>query len=196
MKAITKSALARRLGVTRGRISQLCSQGMPVLANGCVDVDVACQWISEHVDRGHSGWSTTRKAESPASAATPSLETVRPRTTSVVPSGPAPAVGNDPGRVLLVARAKKALADARRAERLERHQADELIERTVVVEYTASLSALVRDHMLAQPERLADRLEGMSDRAEIYRILRDDGRALLERLSRAINNAGRAGAAQ
>jgi hypothetical protein len=41
-----------------------------------------------------------------------------------------PVVGGDPGRVLLLARAKSALADLRRIERLEQYAAGELIPRT------------------------------------------------------------------
>lgn len=213
MEVLTKSDLAVRLAVTRGRISQLCSQGMPVLADGRVDFDAACQWISQHVDRAHSGWTGTRKplaADSatsvgngqapqkptiprPTNAAPPRSSETRSqwRQPEMAPPAPAvgPAVGNDPARVLLLAKAKKALADLRRVERLEQLAAGEVIPRGEVDEYATTLSALVRDATLAQADRLADRLAGKLDRAEVYGILRADGRALLERLSRAIRDA-------
>jgi hypothetical protein len=212
MEVLTKSDLAVRLGVTRGRISQLCSQGMPVLADGRVDFDAACQWISQHVDRAHSGWTGTRKPLA-ADSATPAgngqvtqkqtiprpANAAPPRSSEISaqwrqpemapPPASGPAVGNDPARVLLLAKAKKALADLRRVERLEQLAAGEVIPRAEVDEYATTLSALVRDATLAQADRLADRLAGKLDRAEVYGILRADGRALLERLSRAIRDA-------
>jgi hypothetical protein len=87
--------------------------------------------------------------------------------------------------VLLLARAKKALAELRRIERLEQHAAGELIPRTAVVEYVTTLSFWIRDAVLTQPDRLANQLAGASDQAEIYRMLRADGHALLEKLARA-----------
>jgi len=212
MEALTKSELATRLGVSRGRVSQLCSQGMPVLADGHVDFETACQWINQHVDRAHSGWAGTRKPLAPRGATpggngqtqteplTPRPANVAPKSsdtsaqwrppevTAPLPTG-VPAVGNDPGRVLLLAKAKKALAELRRIERLEQEAAGELIPRSQVDEYVSTFTALVRDATLAQADRLADRVAGKLDRAEVYAILRADGRALLERLSRAIRDA-------
>ena len=208
MEALTKSDLAARLGVSSGRVSQLCSQGMPVLADGRVDFAAACQWINQHVDRAHSGWAGTRKPLVPSRATpggngqtqtepispspAPKSSDTSPRwrppeVTAPLPTG-VPVVGNDPGRVLLLAKAKKALAELRRIERLEQEAAGELIPRAQVDEYVATFTALVRDATLAQADRLADRLAGKLDRAEVYSILRADGRALLERLSRSIRD--------
>lgn len=81
------------------------------------------------------------------------------------------------------------LAELRRIERLEQYAAGELIPRTALVEYVTTLSFLLRDAVLAQPDRLANHLAGASDQTEIYRMLRADGHALLEKLSRAIRDA-------
>jgi len=45
------------------------------------------------------------------------------------------------------------------------------------VEYATNLSFLVRDAVLAQPDRLANHLAGASGQTGIYRILRADGHA-------------------
>lgn len=47
----TKAALARELGLTRGRISQYIASGMPVLPDGRVDVSEAKRWVAENVVR-------------------------------------------------------------------------------------------------------------------------------------------------
>lgn len=52
---VTKSELARRLDISKGRVSQLIRQDMPVLPSGLVDLDACCRWIDQHVDRAHAG---------------------------------------------------------------------------------------------------------------------------------------------
>ena len=183
---VTKSDLARRLDVSKGRVSQLIRQGMPVLPSGLVDLDACCRWIDQHVDRGHSGWGTTRKP--PAAASPPTASPMRPPVAPL--PGPAPAIGADPAKVLLVAKAKRALADAKRAERLERKQAGELLERTEANTYITNFSLLVRDHVLTQAERLAAVLVPVTDEKQIYDLIRRDGRVLLERLAKAIEASG------
>lgn len=183
---ISKTELARRLDVSKGRVSQLIRQGMPVLPSGLVDLDACCRWIDQHVDRGHSGWGTTRKppAAPPQPTASPMRQPVAPL------PGPAPAIGADPAKVLLVAKAKRALADAKRAERLERKQAGELLERTEANTYITNFSLLVRDHVLTQAERLAAVLVPLADEKQIYDLIRRDGTVLLQKLSKAIEASG------
>jgi hypothetical protein len=110
--------------------------------------------------------------------------------TSFPPPAPAPAIGADPAKVLLVAKAKRALADAKRAERLERKQAGELFERADVNIYITNFSQLVRDHVLTQAERLAAVLVPMTDEKLIYDLIRRDGTVLLQKLSKAIEASG------
>jgi hypothetical protein len=159
---------------------------MPVLPSGLVDLDACCRWIDQHVDREHSGWGTTRKP--PAAASPPAASATRQHVAPL--PGPAPAIGADPAKVLLVARAKRALADAKRAERLERKQAGELFERTDVNTYITNFSLLVRDHVRTQAERLAPVLVPMTDEKLIYDLIRRDGTVLLQKLSKAIEASG------
>ena len=183
---ISKSELARRLDVSKGRVSQLVRQGMPVLPSGQVDLDACCRWIDQHVDRGHSGWGSTRK---PSAAASPPAVAARHQPVAPMP-GSAPAIGADPAKVLLVAKAKRALSEAKRAERLERKQAGELLERTEANSYATNFSLLVRDHVLTQAERLAPMLVPMADEKLIYDLIRRDGTVLLQKLSKAIEASG------
>ncbi|MGO9230805.1 MAG: hypothetical protein ACLQKA_16570 [Bryobacteraceae bacterium] len=183
---VSKSELARRLDVSKGRVSQLIRQGMPVLPSGLVDLDACCRWIDQHVDRGHSGWGSTR---TPPAAASPPAASPARQPAAPLP-GPAPAISADPAKVLLVARAKRALADAKRAERLERKQAGELFERADVNIYVTNFSQLVRDHVRTQAERLAAVLVPMTDGKLIYDLIRRDGTVLLQKLSKAIEASG------
>ena len=62
---ITKAELARRVGLTTGRISQLVREGLPVLPDGKVDPDRAERWLETALDpqrrqaakpgKGHAG---------------------------------------------------------------------------------------------------------------------------------------------
>ena len=178
METISRAELARRLKISRARVTQLCHAGLPVLPDGKVDAAVALDWIARRTDPSHRiGRRNRGPAGHVASAPVDAPAPVTPR------------FSGDAGAVLLVARAKRAIADAKRAERLERHQAGELVERTEAAAYAANFSMLVRDHVLVQPDRLAERLAAANDQTEVYRILRDDGRALLKRLSKAILDA-------
>jgi hypothetical protein len=165
---LSKAELARKLNVSRARISQLCHEGLPVLASGKVELQAALNWISTHVDRSRDVGRTHRTAPAPQMG---------------IDSAP---MQPDAGRALLIARAKKALADAKRAERVERQQAGELFEVTKVVEYATELSHLVRDHALAQADRLAGLVVTVTVPAEAYLIIRRDNEAMLVKLSKAL----------
>jgi len=55
---VSKAALAEELAVSRARISQFVQLGMPVRADGRIDLLVACRWILDNIDlgiaRGHA----------------------------------------------------------------------------------------------------------------------------------------------
>ena len=64
-EVLTKAALAKELEVTRGRISQLIGQGMPVRPDGRIDLEDACRWIVGHLDNtngdyGSPAWRRAR----------------------------------------------------------------------------------------------------------------------------------------
>ena len=46
----TKTAFAARVGLTKGRISQLVAEGLPVRADGQIDVAVGLAWIEDNLD--------------------------------------------------------------------------------------------------------------------------------------------------
>ena len=46
----SKSAFARRIGVSPARITQLISRGMPVRADGRIDVSDALSWLEDNLD--------------------------------------------------------------------------------------------------------------------------------------------------
>ena len=46
---VTKSELAQEFGVTRGRVSQLITRGLPVEPGGKVNLELACYWVLSHL---------------------------------------------------------------------------------------------------------------------------------------------------
>ena len=46
---ITKAELARRLGLSKPRVSQYIGMGLPVLPDGAVDYQAAVAWIAANV---------------------------------------------------------------------------------------------------------------------------------------------------
>lgn len=60
--AETKTEFAARVGLTKARISQLIGQGLPVRADGKVDVEAGLAWMEKNLDpsrRGKGGAVTT-----------------------------------------------------------------------------------------------------------------------------------------
>ena len=50
--ADTKTEFAARVGLTKGRISQLVAEGLPVRPDGRIDVDAGLAWIENNLDPG------------------------------------------------------------------------------------------------------------------------------------------------
>jgi hypothetical protein len=107
------------------------------------------------------------------------------------PHDPEPALGFSEKVALRIAmqRLRKETAQADTAE-IERDKLkDSLLSRAVVDEHIASFSQMVRDHMMAQPDRLAATLAAVDDIATVHRILKTDIDAALRKLSKAVASA-------
>jgi hypothetical protein len=175
---VTKTELARKLQLSRARISQLCGQGMPTLPDGRIELQAALDWIGTHVDRSRDVGRRNGQAPAPPPAPSTSMESLPASSTSMESESAI----HDPGQMLLQAKARKAQAEVRRIERLEQEAAGELVPRGKVAEFITTVAYVVRDTVLAQADRLANRLAGTTDEAEVYKILHDDAHLLLRRL--------------
>ena len=176
-QVITKTQLAQQLGLTQARISQYLKSGMPERPDGKLDAVSALAWIESHVDRtGH------RPA---VSAAAPLRE---PGQAPAAPPDPRP-LRSDYQSELFSARIRKALADARRSERIERQHSGDLLERQKVLAHIAGLIGLFKDALLSTPDRLQPRLAAATPE-EIHSILHADANATLLRLSKAVRASG------
>jgi len=85
-------------------------------------------------------------------------------------------------------REKEARAETAEMERDEKKGL--LVKRPAVNEYVAFFTQMVRDHMMAVPDRLAPALAAVNEPAIAHRILKTDIDAGLRKLSKAIVRAG------
>ena len=65
-----------------------------------------------------------------------------------------------------------------------------LMSKPEVDEYIAFFSQMVRDHMMAVPDRLAPALAAVNEPSTVHKILKTDIDAALRKLSKAIASAG------
>jgi hypothetical protein len=49
IKSISKAGFAKKLGVSKARITAYCQKGMPVLASGLLDESVAREWVRKSI---------------------------------------------------------------------------------------------------------------------------------------------------
>jgi len=168
MEPVLKSELAKRLRVTKGRISQMISMGMPVRPDGKIDVSAALGWVEEHIDPSHKDAVARRQANA---------SDVRPPVTSTTSSTTFPPVSGtglpDAGKILLSAKAKRALVELRRAEREERKESGELIEVEEVARVVEDLVLNARNKLLSLGFRLAPGLAIETDAARCRQMIDD-----------------------
>ena len=69
METLLKSEFAKRLHVSKARVSQMVQKGMPVTAEGKVDVAEALNWIESHIDLSHKDSVARRQSALPAASA-------------------------------------------------------------------------------------------------------------------------------
>lgn len=68
----SKSDFAARVGLTKGRISQLVTEGLPVRADGQIDVAIGLAWIENNLDparRNRGGTTSTMRSPTTLSEA-------------------------------------------------------------------------------------------------------------------------------
>ena len=54
IRSVSKSGFAKLIGVSPSRISQMIRQGLPIEANGKIDVSSGRCWVADNIDKGRS----------------------------------------------------------------------------------------------------------------------------------------------
>jgi hypothetical protein len=79
---------------------------------------------------------------------------------------------------------------ARTAELDYKERAGKLIDAARASEYAATFSAIVKDGLMAMPDRLAPMLAAVDDEKTIHRMLGAEITALLRKVSKSVADAG------
>jgi hypothetical protein len=101
-----------------------------------------------------------------------------------------PTASGDPVAAYLRARAVKTSFEARTAQLEFEERAGKLIQAVRASEYAATFSAIVKDGLMAMPDRLAPTLASVDDEKVIHHMLVAEVSALLRKVSKAVADAG------
>jgi phage terminase Nu1 subunit (DNA packaging protein) len=161
---LKQGTIAKEIGVTEGRVSQLKKQGMPVNS-----MDAARAWYSANVDQTFS----------------PKL--VPGIVLPPVSGGGMPELLAETFD-LQRARAKRETHEANLAELRERQALGELVEADRVKRAVSSLAAMVRSAFERIPDKLADRLAAQADAQQCHVLLTTEIDLVLADLSAGASN--------
>lgn len=168
---LKQGTIAKELGVTPGRVSQLKKQGMPVGS-----MDAARAWYAERVDQKFSPKLVPGVVFPPASSAA-----------GAASAGALPELIADAYDIQR-ARAKRETHEANLAELRERQALGELVEADRVRRSVSSLAAQVRSAFERIPDKLAERLAACLDPHECHALLTAEIDQVLADLSAGATN--------
>ena len=135
-------------------------------------------------DRANQEWERNTLASQPIPKASP-------RTTDRLPPvNESGAVAGDPVSAYLRARAVKESFAARTAQLEYEERAGKLIPAVRASEYAATFSSIVKDGLMAMPDRVSPMLAAVDDEKAIHRMLAAEVAAVLRKVSKSVADAG------
>ena len=146
METVKLSLIAKALGVSGPRVTQLKAKGMPVDS-----IDAALAWYRVQINQKMSPKIFGSKAIPPAAESKAAVD----------------AVCYD----LNVSRAKREHHEANIADMKERQMAGSLVEADRVTRIVTEWAALARSAMERIPDKLADRVASLSDTVECHELM-------------------------
>jgi len=174
MMGVSLRAYARMRGCSLTAVQKaISSKRITTLPDGTIDPESADQEWTKNTFAGQ----TIHKP----SAASP--DRIPPVHEPVSESG-------DPVSAYLRARAVRESFAARTAQLEYEERAGKLIQAVRASEYAAGFSSIVKDGLMAMPDRLAPMLAAVDDERAIHRMLAAEVSAVLRKVSKAIADAG------
>jgi len=171
---ISLRAYARLRGCSLTAVQKaISSKRITTLADGTIDPERANQEWAKNTFAGQT-------IHKPSAASSDRLPPVHE---SAVGSG-------DPVTAYLRARAVKESFAARTAQLEYEERAGKLIPAVRASEYAATFSSIVKDGLMAMPDRLAPMLAAVDDEKTIHRMLGAEITALLRKVSKSVADAG------
>jgi hypothetical protein len=160
-------------------------------ARGCSLTAVQKAIATKRITRLPDGSIDAERANREWSKNTFAGQTIREATPPErLPMHESPAPTGDPVTAYLRARAVKESFQARTAELDYKERAGKLIDAARASEYAATFSAIVKDGLMAMPDRLAPMLAAVDDEKTIHRMLGAEITALLRKVSKSVADAG------
>jgi hypothetical protein len=175
MLGVSIRAYARTRGCTEGAVRKaIASKRITTLADGSIDPE-----------RANQEWAKNTFAGQTVHSAKPTAAPER-----VAPAHEPPSPSGDPVTAYLRARAVKENFAARTAQLEYEERAGKLIPAVRASEYASSFSSIVKDGLMALPDRLAPMLAAVDDEKTIHRMLVAEVNAMLRKVSKAVSDAG------
>jgi hypothetical protein len=171
---VSLRAYARMRGCSLTAVQKaISSKRITTLADGTIDPERANQEWSKNTFAGQ----TIHKASAASSDRLPPVHE------SAVGSG-------DPVTAYLRARAVKESFAARTAQLEYEERAGKLIPAVRASEYAATFSSIVKDGLMAMPDRVSPMLAAVDDEKAIHRMLAAEVAAVLRKVSKSVADAG------
>ncbi|MEN9887944.1 MAG: hypothetical protein RL758_2522 [Pseudomonadota bacterium] len=172
VKGLTQAALAKALGLTEGRVSQLKNQGMPT---DSVEAAQAWRETQQNVAARKRLTHTIDRADVPAYQEQAQAESQ---------AFPALGAGDFGDEDFQMARTRREIAEANLAEMREAELEGKLIRVDAIRAAWAKRISGTRDALMQLPHRLAPILAAETDMERVSRVLDDELRQALAELSR------------
>jgi hypothetical protein len=181
---ISAREFARRTGRSEGGVRKaIKTKRISTLPDGSLDQETAEQ---EWVKNTFAGQTLTQAA----AAVKPAMAAPAPVAAPVLAPPDAPPSA-DPVNAYLRARAIKENFAARKMQLEYEELAGKLIRAEHAAEYAATFSSLVREHLMAMPDRLSPMVAAMgSDENAIHKVFESEVAALLRKIGKAVSDAG------
>jgi hypothetical protein len=171
---ISLRAYARLRGCSLTAVQKaISSKRITTLADGTIDPERANQEWAKNTFAGQT-------IHKPSAASSDRLPPVHE---SAVGSG-------DPVIAYLRARAVKESFAARTAQLEYEERAGKLIPAVRASEYAATFSSIVKDGLMAMPDRVSPMLAAVDDEKAIHRMLAAEVAAVLRKVSKSVADAG------
>jgi hypothetical protein len=183
---ISLRAYARLRGCSLTAVQKaIASKRITTLADGTIDPERANQQWTKNTFAGQTINRQTPASKLSRSGAAP------PRASPQAPVIPqAGEVSSDPVAAYLRARAVNETFKAKVSQLEYEERTGKLIQAVRASEYAATFSAIVKDSLMAMPDRLAPMLAAVDDEKAIHRMLAAEVSSLLRKVSKAVADAG------
>jgi transcriptional regulator with XRE-family HTH domain len=161
---VTQSELARRLGVSRQYVYKLVKQGKIQRVDGKIDFAAASEALKGLADPARPRKSTASAPEPPAA---PSPESSRAPT-------------------FAEAKTMKEVFNAKLARLRFEEESGKLIEREEIEDKARDIAVIVKESLLAIPNKLMEQLAAESDPREVHVMLDREMREILSEMANEI----------